>query len=229
MASWMVHLRIADKLLDEINEIDKEAFIIGNIAPDSGVPNEDWSRFKPSKDISHFYIKDEIGDVSINDNEFINKYFTKEKRKKYNIKKFSFYLGYLVHLWSDQLWKSNVYESEKKRFSKFYEENINKFIWTLKEDWYDLDMLYLKNKPNFRAFTIYEEIKSFKNNYMDEFSEDAFENRQKYIVNFYRTGKEGIDREYKYMTEEDMNTFVDTSIKIIRSRIINKKLNYINS
>ena len=41
MASWMVHLRIADKILDRIETLDESAFVLGNIAPDSGVPNEE--------------------------------------------------------------------------------------------------------------------------------------------------------------------------------------------
>ena len=41
MASWMIHLRVADRLLNEPGELDETAFIMGNIAPDSGVPNED--------------------------------------------------------------------------------------------------------------------------------------------------------------------------------------------
>lgn len=45
MASWMIHLRIADKLLDKLTNITTTEFIMGNIAPDSGVPNEDWSVF----------------------------------------------------------------------------------------------------------------------------------------------------------------------------------------
>ena len=53
MASWMVHLRVADKLLSRIRFLDPVAFVVGNIAPDSGVPNEDWSAFMPSTKISH--------------------------------------------------------------------------------------------------------------------------------------------------------------------------------
>ena len=48
MASWMVHLRIADELLKHISNIDETAFVMGNIAPDSGVPNEDWQYLKES-------------------------------------------------------------------------------------------------------------------------------------------------------------------------------------
>ena len=54
MASWMVHLRIADALLAQLKSIDKTAFTVGNMAPDSGVPNSDWTKFEPPYDVSHF-------------------------------------------------------------------------------------------------------------------------------------------------------------------------------
>ena len=57
MASWMVHLRVADELLSRLNNIDETSFVVGNIAPDSGVPNDDWSEFHPPKTVSHFYKK----------------------------------------------------------------------------------------------------------------------------------------------------------------------------
>ena len=31
MASWMVHLRVADKLLEQIKNLDEQAFVMGNI------------------------------------------------------------------------------------------------------------------------------------------------------------------------------------------------------
>ena len=54
MASWLIHLRIADKLLDEIPGLSPTEFVVGNIAPDSGVPNEDWTSFTPSTTVSHY-------------------------------------------------------------------------------------------------------------------------------------------------------------------------------
>ena len=54
MASWMVHLRVADKLLDHLKGITQTEFVVGNIAPDSGVPNKDGTAFKPDSSISHF-------------------------------------------------------------------------------------------------------------------------------------------------------------------------------
>lgn len=47
MAFWMVHLRIADILLDKFEDLEKTDFIMGNIAPDSDVPSEDWSYHVP--------------------------------------------------------------------------------------------------------------------------------------------------------------------------------------
>ena len=54
MASWMIHLRVADLLLDRVP--DKTAFVVGNIAPDSGVPSADWSQYFPPKSVSHYKV-----------------------------------------------------------------------------------------------------------------------------------------------------------------------------
>ena len=54
MASWMIHLRVADLLLDRIPDLDETAFVMGNIAPDSGTVSPDWSRYFPPKSVSHF-------------------------------------------------------------------------------------------------------------------------------------------------------------------------------
>jgi len=45
MASWIVHLRIAELLLGMIDGLDAPYFAIGNIAPDSGIPDENWENF----------------------------------------------------------------------------------------------------------------------------------------------------------------------------------------
>ena len=60
MASWMVHLRVADKLLERLSKVEETEFIVGNIAPDSGVPNADWTAYAPSTKVSHFktYMED---------------------------------------------------------------------------------------------------------------------------------------------------------------------------
>lgn len=206
MASWMVHLRIADKLLDSIPGLCPTEFIVGNIAPDSGVPNKDWSVFTPSTKISHFKTGQH---KKAGPDSFSAKYFTPEKYDHYTQKQFSFYLGYLVHLLTDVAWSENIYYPAKQTFADELAADPDGFIWKLKEDWYDLDYLYLKEHPDFRAFRIYQNAVGFENHYMEEFSADAFDNRRQYITGFYLQGKDGLDREYPYLSKAEMDAFVD--------------------
>ncbi|MGN1082363.1 MAG: zinc dependent phospholipase C family protein, partial [Candidatus Avispirillum sp.] len=108
MASWMIHLRVADTLLSQLDGISGTEFIMGNIAPDSGVPNDDWSKFTPGKDISHFFEEDENSHKRISIQKYINRHFTKEMQKGYSREQYSFYLGYLVHLMTDILWVKEI-------------------------------------------------------------------------------------------------------------------------
>jgi len=54
MGTWISHLRIAEQLLTAMPQLDEVAFIYGNLAPDSGLPNADWSAFDPPKEVTHF-------------------------------------------------------------------------------------------------------------------------------------------------------------------------------
>ena len=47
MATWIVHLRIAEALLARRPELDAGQFAIGSVAPDSGLPDEKWENFTP--------------------------------------------------------------------------------------------------------------------------------------------------------------------------------------
>ncbi len=205
MASWMVHLRIASSLLKQINNLSEQAFIVGNIAPDSGVPNEDWSQFTPSTTVSHFrtpqYRK-------ADPHHFSEKYFNPQQRLKYTNDEFSFFLGYLVHLMTDVSWSEKIVSPAKIRFADEWAADSNACIWRMKEDWYDLDFMYLRDHPNFPAFHLYLEAEGFENQFMEEFSTDAFDNRRQYITGFYLAGKENLDRHYPYLTKEEMDLFV---------------------
>lgn len=103
MATWMVHLRIADGIMKEIPKLERQEFIMGNIAPDSGVPNEDWSVFTPHTNVSHFKTDGEIT-IPL----FRDKYMNKELWAGYSEREKSFFLGYYVHLLTDVLWKENI-------------------------------------------------------------------------------------------------------------------------
>ena len=220
MASWMVHLRVADKILDRIESLDKSAFVLGNIAPDSGVPNEDWSSFDPPGNVTHFRTRPEEK-TFIDVDKYVREFFTDEKIKNYTNREYSFFLGYYTHLLTDIEWIKMVH-SEGVSEENAKKENMSyiDFVWKNKKDWYDLDFLYLEEHPQFRAFHIYEDAEDIKNVFMDAFSEDAFENRREYICGYYRSDNHGdLHRNYQYLTKERSDRFVEETVEIIMNII----------
>lgn len=218
MASWMVHLRIADRLLDSLPKLSAVDFVVGNIAPDSGVPNRDWSEFTPSTVVSHFRVESPSANT-IHIPGFIARYFTPEQRSHYTSAQDSFFLGYLVHLLTDQLWSTQVVNRLKERFPDRWHTDKEALIRCAKEDWYDLDYKYLRQHPDFRAFRIYAGAVGYKNTFMTEFAPDAFDNRRQYITAFYREENDHLDREYPYFKEEQMDRFVSEATQEILSRL----------
>jgi hypothetical protein len=216
MASWMVHFRIADKLLDCMNVNDKQ-FIVGNIGPDCGEPNEDWTMFYPSNNISHW--KETVSKRDINSEGFYHTYL----KNNIDDSKVSFYLGYYVHLMTDILWSIKVYSPLKQKFKESFEADEN-FIWIVKKDWYDLDHKYLKNNNEFRSFRIFDKITEFPNVYLNYFSDTAIEKRIKYISDFYNSDHDNLEREYLYLTEEQMNIFIEEATEEIKKDLSVKEL-----
>src|SRR5690606_12735848 len=132
-------------------------------------------------------------------------------------------LGYYVHLLTDILWKIKIHQPTKKKYTKQFAED-NQFIWVVKEDWYDLDHKFLRDYPNFRTFRIFDKIGSFPNTYLDYYSETAIEKRINYISQFYNAQHNNLDREYPYLNQEQMDTFVTEALATIREDLVSKGL-----
>ena len=115
------------------------------------------------------------------------------------------------------MWADLIVRPSIEKFRTLYDKDRTEWIWTLKEDWYDLDFLYVKRNPDFRAFSIYKNASGFQNDYIDFFSSDAFDNRRGYITGFYSKEKENLEREYTYLKEIEMDRFVDESVEKILS------------
>lgn len=215
MASWMIHLRVAQGIYQKLNLKNITEFVMGNIAPDSGTPTADGSGFVPDAELSHFRTVDENGIKNVHDDLFVERYFTKERRESYNEREYAFYFGYLVHLLTDKLWVSKIVYGAKEKFSDLFEQDNTAFWKKIKRDWYDLDFLYLKKYPEFEAFGIYEGIKEFKNNYLDFFAEDAFVQRKKFIIEFYREGVEKVKERETYISLDELDAFVEYAVEEI--------------
>ena len=205
MATWLVHLRVAEKILEEHKELDEEKFILGNIATDSGMVVE--SGYVPNKIISHFWV-DEVTDKKPHPELFYDKYLF---NKQYDNETYSFYMGYYTHLLTDKHWKEDVVN---EKIEKYQHEFVSRNeMWRgFKKDWYDLDFLYMKQHSCFRAWKVYKGITDLKNVYVEEFPKQAFEIKHNEIVEFYSQKVDNLDRQYRYLTKEEMNRFVDKAV-----------------
>ncbi len=211
MASWMIHFRVAEALLDAgILPTThwwavEEAFVMGNIAPDSGVPTTDGSHYEPPKAVSHFHVRNERGYKECDLAAFTARHLSPPPDDPLAR---AFYLGYLAHLYTDNQWVEKIGIPAQHRFPHEYRDGYADAKGRVKTDWYALDCLFLQAHPDFRAYRRYENAPPFVNRYVDFYAEDAFEARKAFILDFYREGvAHAVERE-TYLSEEELVAFV---------------------
>lgn len=217
MASWIVHLRIAENLLAAFDTLDPFYFAVGNIAPDSGIPDEKWENFDPPYWITHFCEKGLFTDSD--DLAFYSTHLQTLDLKK-DIKRKAFLWGYFCHLVTDSLWN----RIRRTTYQK-YEENFKRdpdFVWEVKKDWYGLDFCYLKAHPECLFWKVFVKA-SFRGQYLDFLPESAIQEKVKYICNYYQEDDEKIhammNRPFLYLTKKRMDEFVVQSSEKIADRI----------
>ena len=194
MATWIAHMRIAEHFMAKEAALNNAAFLVGNIGPDCGVPNEDWSQFTPDKAISHWMLNNNPTSTSI-DAEGFRQIHLQSFDEKY-----PFYLGYYFHLIADIEWAKLF---ERKRLEPLYSEGLdadNKFIWTIKKDWYGQDHVYLQEHKNSVFYNVFSKIDEFPNVYFDFYPDNAFMRQINHITNFYMNAKEDPNREFPYLS-----------------------------
>ena len=217
MASWIIHLRVADELLKRFPALCPTEFCIGNIAPDSGVPGEGYT-FTPPKSVSHF--QKPHGDHKISGYDiYADAYLTPKKRNEYDGASLSFHLGYFSHLLTDYLWALNIalptFENDRDEYLRDKAAAVRKY----KIDWYDLDFRYLRDHPDFYAFKVCAASEGIENRWLDFYPNEAFEQSRKRITEFYSEKCENLDREYTWLTPERADVFVRTAVERIAAEI----------
>ncbi|NDI37126.1 zinc dependent phospholipase C family protein [Chengkuizengella sediminis] len=105
MATWVTHFRIAEELLKEELPVSTIDFLVGNIGPDCGLIDKNGKPTPPKK-VTHFEI-----DGKINSDSFYSQYLCSENEGL--SRKFSYYLGYYIHLVTDEEW-IKLLEQKKK-------------------------------------------------------------------------------------------------------------------
>lgn len=209
MASWIVHLRIAETLYPYFSELDYQAFCLGNVAIDSGVVKPDLS-VEPSVTISHWTKSGLKHDCRYED--FYNTFYDEDL----DLFAKSFYLGCVSHLMTDNYWVLDIFNEAKVKYEKEMRED-KFFVLEIKKDWYDQDFLYLSKHPDFIPLKVLGEIHHFENNYLPWFSKEAIQIKIDEISHYYQNIPRDLKREYPYLNQARMDAFVkETTMRILK-------------
>ncbi len=145
MGTWISHLRVAENLLRVWQDVDPAAFAFGNLAPDSGIPNADWSAFDPPKTLTHF-LRAGDDEGRCQDLVYYRTYLGAATTDLDPIHT-SFRLGYFCHLVCDNLWGWWIVQRSKQDYAALFAASSSTAWDPLKRDWYGLDFQYLQDHP----------------------------------------------------------------------------------
>jgi hypothetical protein len=214
MGTWISHLRIAENLLNHFRNLDEVTFAFGNLSPDSGIPNANWTEFDPPKEVTHFLQKGD-GEHAIHDLVFYQQYLANIKPAD-NIKLYSFRLGYFFHLICDIIWARRIWDASKIAYKSALEKNRSEAIEKIKTDWYGLDQLYVQEK---RHSLFWRVIVPNPNppSYLPFVKEKALHQQYDYIRKFYSEPERDwfSSLPFHYLNENTMSRIVDESIEAV--------------
>lgn len=214
MASWIVHLRVAETILKALPYLDNETFYIGNLSPDCGIPSGDDGAFDPPQKITHFLSGK--GKASADPERFYREYAADCKPEHK-----SFLLGYYSHLHTDLLWSHLVAVPLKERFADELTADKKLFWKNVKKDWYGLDHDFLVENPDFGGYKAVCAVKHIDQSALDYYPDGAILLQMANIKRFYEENDFGTGRTGGYMTKEEMDDFVEKAAMDITKRLKN--------
>jgi hypothetical protein len=214
MGTWISHLRVAEQLVGHFPKLDEVTFAFGNLSPDSGIPNEDWTQFDPPKEVTHFLRRGQ-GEHTIHDLIYYEQYVANIKPED-DIKLYSFRMGYFFHLICDIMWAKRIGEATKQQFKPLFDEDRKKAVSTVKDDWYGLDQLYVRDHPEHIFWRV---IMANPNppSYLPFVQDKALHQQYDHIRKFYseQEDKWFLSIPYNYLNENTMTRIVSESVEAI--------------
>jgi hypothetical protein len=215
MASWIVHLRIAEKLQGIFPELDPARFAVGNITPDSGIPDEKWEHFTPPAEILHFQDASST-ERRLADLEFYRRYLV-PLRGSEDGGLSSFRVGYFCHLITDNLWAREIGRPTLKRYAAEFAADKD-FIWEVKKDWYGLDFLYVRDHPDCLFWRVFLAAQP-ETGGLDFLLPEGARRNVEHIQEYYQRSDAEIqamcERPYIYLSMPQVDHFVDESTQQI--------------
>lgn len=206
LATWLAHLRIAEKVKERIPEIDLSYLMMGSIAPDSGKPDESNRSYDPPKEITHFEVNKEDNKCKIDLDAFFEKYLAPSKIFTRSDSTRSFLWGYYFHLLTDCIWVEKYLLPNQKKYNAENHEDKD-FIDIMREEIYALDFIHLQQKGN----DIVESFKQIKPdlNFFNEFEPSYIYECQQKIVEYYKENQYTLDRDYRFYSLDIIEEFIN--------------------
>jgi hypothetical protein len=196
MATWIVHLRIAENILEKVPGLLPTPFAVGNIAPDSGVPDEKWETFMPPSEVTHFKAPQACTHNS-DDLGFFRECLAKPEADP---EKSSFLWGYFCHLVTDNLWVLRIGQPTIERYQSRFDADPD-FICEVKKDWYGLDFVYVRKHPESLFWRVFLNCDYPVNRRKDAETDEIY------------------SRKRIYLTEVEMDRFVEEAAGILERGI----------
>jgi hypothetical protein len=226
MGTWIVHLRIAENLLKHFPEVDETTFAFGNLSPDSGIPNADWSAFDPPKEVTHFLHQGAEED-SVHDLVYYQQYLSNVKPED-DIQLYSFRLGYFFHLVCDILWAKRIVAATKQQFGDLLAKDRKQAVSLIKDDWYGLDQLYVLDHPRHIFWRVIM-TQPYPPSYLPFVKDEALHHQYDHIRRFYSEQEDRwyLNIPYHYLNEDMMNHFVEEciqGIRLVHERVKDRKI-----
>ena len=214
MGTWISHLRIAENLISHIPNVDVVTFTFGNLSPDSGIPNENWTEFDPPKEVTHFLQKGE-GEHAIHDLVYYEQYLANIQPED-NIELYSFRLGYFFHLICDIMWARRIATTTKQNFKELFEKRPKEAVGIIKDDWYGLDQLYVREHPESNFWNVIM-LNPDPPSYLSFVKDKALHQQYAHIRKYYseQEDKRFLSLPYQYLNEETMTRMVNDSIQAV--------------
>jgi hypothetical protein len=214
MSTWISHLRIAENLLTHFPELDGVTFAFGNLSPDSGIPNADWTEFDPPKEVTHFLRKGEE-EHAIHDLVYYRQ-FLADIDPNDDIKLYSFRLGYFFHLICDIIWAKRIVGATKQQFRELYVKDRKQAVSLVKDDWYGLDQLYVRDHPDHIFWRVIM-TNPYPPSYLPFVRNEALHHQYDHIRKFYseQEDKWFLSIPYLYLNETTMTNIVNESIRAV--------------
>lgn len=210
MATWLTHLRIAQKIKERIPGISLPYLMIGSIAPDSGLPDGNAKNYNPPKEITHFKTKLSEDQSKIDLDAFFNKYLSPSKFITRSDNTRSFLWGYYFHLIADSIWINKYMLPYEKAYNE--EPHPGKdFADFMREEIYALDFQYFQQNGT-------DLLDKFKNikvdvNFFNEFESSYIQDSQNRIIEYYQKQKYILDRDFRFYSSEKIEEFIDEASK----------------